>query len=83
VAVPTVVVTSDLGQAPPAEDCRALLDVARLGYYRGVMNLLDQWTSTHPACQGFTERMQGLARQYQFETMAAQLQKALDASPVD
>jgi signal transduction histidine kinase/CheY-like chemotaxis protein len=82
VAEPAVVAASGLEQAPPAEDCRALLELARLGYYRGVMNLLDQWSRTHPACQGFTERMQGLARQYQFETMAAQLQKALDASPV-
>jgi signal transduction histidine kinase/CheY-like chemotaxis protein len=82
VAEPAVVEASGLEQAPPAEDCRALLELARLGYYRGVMNLLDQWSRVHPACQGFTERMQGLARQYQFESMAAQLQKALDASPV-
>jgi signal transduction histidine kinase/CheY-like chemotaxis protein len=84
--VPTVVeppapLANVVALAPPAADCQALLDLVRLGYYRGIVNMLDQWVSAHPTCLGFTERMQALARQYQFETMAVQLQKALDASP--
>jgi signal transduction histidine kinase/CheY-like chemotaxis protein len=81
-APPAPVVSSPVVHAPPAPECQALLDLARLGYYRGVVNLLDVWVVAYPASLAFTERMQALARQYQFETMATQLQKALDASPV-
>jgi signal transduction histidine kinase/DNA-binding NarL/FixJ family response regulator len=80
-AVASVGPTPAAEQPPPAAECEALLELARLGYYRGIMNLLDRWLVAHPASQAFTERMQTLARQYQFETMAVQLQKALDASP--
>jgi hypothetical protein len=82
VTEPVAVVASAKEIAPPAADCEALLDLARLGYYRGIVNMLDGWLVAHPASLAFTERMQALARQYQFETMAVQLQKALDASPV-
>ncbi|MDH4451197.1 MAG: ATP-binding protein [Rhodoferax sp.] len=69
--------------ALPASACRALLDVARLGYYRGVLNQLQQLRAQHPACAEFIAQQEALARQYQFETMAEQLQKVLDASPAD
>jgi hypothetical protein len=54
--------------------------VVRLGYYRGIMNQLETWGAAYPECEGFTQSMMKLARQYQFETMAEQLQKALDAA---
>lgn len=66
---------------PPRSECLALQELARLGFYRGIMNKLDAIEVAHPACAAFTQSMAALARQYQFESMAAQLQKALDASP--
>ncbi len=69
--------------ALPASACRALLEVARLGYYRGVLNQLQSLQVQHPECAAFIAQQEALARQYQFETMAEQLQKVLDASPAD
>nr|WP_240791976.1 ATP-binding protein [Rhodoferax bucti] len=69
--------------ALPASACRALLEVARLGYYRGVLNQLQNLQVEHPECAAFIAQQEALARQYQFETMAEQLQKVLDASPAD
>ncbi|NBX21525.1 MAG: hypothetical protein EBR58_09200 [Betaproteobacteria bacterium] len=69
--------------ALPAGACRALLEVARLGYYRGVLNQLQSLQVQHPECAAFIAHQEALARQYQFETMAEQLQKVLDASPAD
>lgn len=66
---------------PAAADCQALLDLVRLGFYRGIVNKLDAIAAAQPQCQAFTQSMGVLARQYQFEAMATQLQKALDASP--
>ena len=67
----------------PASACRAVLEVARLGYYRGVLNQLQSLQVQHPECAAFIAQQEALARQYQFETMAEQLQKVLDASPAD
>jgi CheY-like chemotaxis protein len=66
---------------PSPADCQALLALVRLGFYRGIVNKLDAIAMAQPQCVAFTQSMAALARQYQFETMAAQLQKALDASP--
>ncbi|MDR7308301.1 ATP-binding protein [Rhodoferax saidenbachensis] len=66
---------------PPREECLALQELVRLGFYRGIMNKLDAIDAAHPECAAFTQSMAALARQYQFESIAAQLQKALDASP--
>jgi signal transduction histidine kinase/DNA-binding NarL/FixJ family response regulator len=65
---------------PPRSECLALQELVRLGFYRGIMNKLDAIDAAHPECAAFTQSMAALARQYQFESMAAQLQKALDAS---
>ncbi|APW44686.1 ATP-binding protein [Rhodoferax saidenbachensis] len=69
-------------RAPPRSALVALQELVRLGYYRGVMNQLDTITSTHPDCAAFSAAMEKLARQYQFETMLVQLQKALDETPI-
>ncbi|MEN9467752.1 MAG: hypothetical protein RL081_1753 [Pseudomonadota bacterium] len=60
------------GRLPPRAPCQALLEVVRLGYYRGIMNQLETWGAAYPECEGFTQSMVKLARQYQFETMAEQ-----------
>ena len=66
---------------PNVADCQALLDLVRLGFYRGIVNKLDAIATAQPQCLAFTQAMAALARQYQFEAMATPLQKALDASP--
>jgi signal transduction histidine kinase/CheY-like chemotaxis protein len=70
------------GAAPlPESACRALQEVARLGYYRGVLNQLQSLQKQYPQCAAFIAQQEALARQYQFETMVEQLQNALAAGP--
>lgn len=68
--------------APPRAELLALQELVRLGYYRGVMNQLESIAHAHPDCEAFVGAMDKLARQYQFETMLAQLQKTLDVAPI-
>jgi len=51
----------------------ALREVVSLGYYRGIMNQLDEIDTRHPQSAAFTAEMRGLARQFQFEAMGQQL----------
>jgi CheY-like chemotaxis protein len=62
----------------PREDLLALQTLVQLGYYRGIVNKLGELAAAHPRCSAFTTAQTKLARQYQFETMLTQLQKALD-----
>ena len=66
---------------PPRADLVALQELVRLGYYRGITNKLDALEVAQPEVSAFIATMAALARQYQFETMLAQLQKMLDATP--
>ncbi len=61
---------------PDAAQLDALIAVVNLGYYRGIMNQLDAIESARPDCRAFAESMRGLARQFQFDTIARQLQQA-------
>jgi len=70
--------------APPAQALRALDELVRLGYLRGIQKKLDAIAQAHPACQGFVDRMRELARGFQLDTMAQLIQNALtqaDATP--
>jgi CheY-like chemotaxis protein len=58
---------------PPAAQLDALREVVNLGYFRGIMNTLDEIEKTQPQSAGFAAEMRGLARQFQFETMSQQL----------
>jgi signal transduction histidine kinase/CheY-like chemotaxis protein/purine-cytosine permease-like protein len=51
----------------------ALREVVNLGYFRGIMNTLDEIEKAQPHSAGFTAEMRALARQFQFETMSQQL----------
>ena len=46
------------------------------------MNKLDALAISFPECTDFVDQQRALARQYQFETMQAQLQSVLNESPV-
>ena len=76
----TVIAASDeIRVAPPRAELLALQELVRLGFYRGITHKLDAIVASQPACAGFVRAMGELARQFQFETMLAQLQLELDA----
>jgi len=52
--------------------------VVSLGYYRGIMNKLDEIEIRQPQSAVFTVEMRGLARQFQFEAMGQQLKQVQD-----
>ena len=60
---------------PEPRQLDALREVVALGYYRGIMNLLDEIESTQPGCAPFVVAMRGLARQFQFEAMGMRLNR--------
>jgi CheY-like chemotaxis protein len=63
---------------PPRADLLALQALVQLGYFRGILNKLDEIAAAQPQCLAFTAAQTVLARQYQFETMLTTLQKVLD-----
>jgi signal transduction histidine kinase len=67
-------------QTPPKAALQTLLDLVRLGYYRGIVNQLTSITATQPECAEFAQTMGELARQFQFETLQTQLQRLIDAA---
>jgi len=60
---------------PPAAQLDALREVVNLGYFRGIMNTLDDIERAQPESAGFAAEMRNLARQFQFETMSQQLNR--------
>ncbi|MGC1176159.1 response regulator, partial [Polaromonas sp.] len=58
---------------PAAAQLDALREVVSLGYYRGIMNTLDEIEEAQPQSAGFAAEMRALARQFQFEAMSQQL----------
>ena len=58
---------------PPKPQLDALREMVVLGYYRGILNQLDNIELSHPHCTDFVAGMRELAKQFQFETMLGQL----------
>ncbi|MDO8770200.1 MAG: ATP-binding protein, partial [Burkholderiaceae bacterium] len=58
---------------PARPSLEALREVVSLGYYRGILNQLDEIEAGQPQCAAFVFEMRGLAKQFQFETMGQQL----------
>ncbi|MDO9360565.1 MAG: ATP-binding protein, partial [Polaromonas sp.] len=58
---------------PDAAQLDALREVVNLGYFRGIMNTLDEIEKLQPQSAGFAADMRKLARQFQFEAMSQQL----------
>jgi signal transduction histidine kinase/purine-cytosine permease-like protein/DNA-binding NarL/FixJ family response regulator len=61
------------------ERLRALEDLVSLGYYRGIVTLLDAIEAETPACTPFVAPLRELARSFQLDAMAGVLRKARDA----
>ena len=58
---------------PEPAQLAALLEVVNLGFYRGIMNKLDEIEAAQPASAGFVADMRVQARQFQFEAIGRQL----------
>ncbi|VTU35901.1 hybrid sensor histidine kinase/response regulator [Variovorax sp. PBL-E5] len=52
---------------PAAHRLQALAEAVGLGYFRGIMNQLDDIDAAEPECTGWTAVQRALARQFQFE----------------
>jgi signal transduction histidine kinase/purine-cytosine permease-like protein/FixJ family two-component response regulator len=66
---------------PPADALRALDELVRLGYLRGIQKKLDALATEHPASAAYIDRLRGLARGFQLDTLAHLLQSALAEAP--
>jgi hypothetical protein len=62
---------------PPVESLRALDELVRLGYLRGIQKKLDAINAEHPASADFIARLRELARGFQLDTLAQLIQSAL------
>jgi signal transduction histidine kinase/CheY-like chemotaxis protein/purine-cytosine permease-like protein len=62
---------------PQRQSLEDLVAVVGLGYYRGIMNTLDDIEADQPRSAAFVAAMRDLARQFQFEAMGLQLQQGL------
>jgi signal transduction histidine kinase/purine-cytosine permease-like protein/FixJ family two-component response regulator len=78
-AQPTPAATAQESTAiyPPRAQLQALQDLVNLGYYRGILNQLDEIQALYPASAPFAMRLRELARQFQFDAMSRQLVPAL------
>ena len=65
---------------PPADALRALDELVRLGYLRGIQKKLDAIDAEHPASAEFVARLRGLARGFQLDTLGHLVQSALAAA---
>jgi len=60
---------------PPKEPLDALRELVVLGYYRGILNQLDNIELAHPHSAHFVADLRELAKQFQFETMLGKLDR--------
>ena len=66
----------------PAEPrLRALEEMIDLGYFRGIVKVLDAIEAETPACAPFVAQLRDLARQFQLEAMSGVLRKAGERGP--
>jgi hypothetical protein len=58
---------------PPAHDLLPLLELVRLGYYKGIVRWLDEWVAVHPEQIEFAQGLRSLAREFRFEAIEQRL----------
>ena len=61
---------------PDATALAALAQAVALGYYRGILNTLDDIERSQPAHSAFVDTMRQLAKQFQFDAMGQILEQA-------
>ncbi|UVH58730.1 ATP-binding protein [Variovorax paradoxus] len=79
-ARPAAAVAPRAMQAPSLARLRALDEAVSLGYFRGIMNQLDDIDAAQPECASWTEAQRVLARQFQFEAMSRALAEAVESA---
>ncbi|MDH4463906.1 MAG: ATP-binding protein [Acidovorax sp.] len=65
--------------APPAESAgefAPLLELARLGYTKGIVQWLDEWVRQRPEDAAFAQGLRTLAREFRFEAIEQRLLQA-------
>jgi hypothetical protein len=50
-----------------------LLELVRLGYYRGIVQWLDRWVAQQPEQHDFAHGLRTLAREFRFEAIEQRL----------
>lgn len=68
--------------APPEHRLQALQELIDLGYFKGILKLLDEIEAEDERYVAFTTRMRELARQFQLEAMTHVLRQTRDDSLV-
>jgi CheY-like chemotaxis protein/anti-sigma regulatory factor (Ser/Thr protein kinase) len=66
---------SSLPISAPASraELEPLLELVRLGYYKGIVQWLDEWVQRRPEQAAFAQSLRTLAREFRFETIEQQL----------
>lgn len=77
--VPVPVASPEPVQYPGLPWLQALAELASLGYYRGIINKLDEMEAAEPHSATFAQQLRELARQFQFEAIQ---QHVLAANPL-
>jgi signal transduction histidine kinase/CheY-like chemotaxis protein len=64
-----------MASAAPAtrDELEPLLELVRLGYYKGIVQWLDEWVQRRPEQAVFAQGLRTLAREFRFETIEQQL----------
>jgi hypothetical protein len=65
----------------PAHELAPLLELVRLGYYKGIVMWLDDWVIRRPEQVAFAQGLRTLARDFRFEAIEQRLLQA-DADPL-
>ncbi len=50
-----------------------LLELVRLGYYKGIVQWLDDWVQDHPEQAAYAQQLRTLAREFRFDAIEQQL----------
>ena len=74
---------ADGAQAPGgvAGELAPLLELARLGYTKGVVQWLDEWVRQRPEQAAFAQGLRTLAREFRFEAIEQRLLQASGRTP--
>lgn len=79
-APPMSAPASQAGALPKLEALRQLEEQLHAGYIRGVHKVLDQIAAAQPECDAFVTRLRELARQFQLDALARQVEGALEVA---
>ncbi|WP_439609102.1 hybrid sensor histidine kinase/response regulator [Hydrogenophaga sp.] len=79
-ALPAAAVAFSAVPASRAE-IEPLLELVRLGYYKGIVQWLDDWVQRRPEQAAFAQGLRTLAREFRFETIEQQLLQGHDVAP--